>query len=380
MSAKVLFVDDEPNVLDSICRNFRRDFDLSVAEGGDAALQLMENDGPFAVVVSDMRMPGMNGVELLAACKERWPDTVRMMLTGNADQKTAVDAVNHGDIFRFLNKPCDRDTMGQAVQAGVRHYQLVTAERDLLENTLRGSIKALAEVLSLTNPEVFGRTTRYKNLINMLAKRLELPDLWQLESVALLSQMGCVSVPEDLVKRKTAGHPLPDDELEEFAAHAAVGADVLAAIPRMDEIAAAVRYQEKNYDGSGFPRDDIKGEQIPKGSRLMRVIIDLDAFQTSGMSRTEALGRMKQQSVRYEPSVLDALIDVMTNESRGKKVRVSISELTDKSTLAEDVRTSEDVLLVADGQETTEPVRQHLRNFLARGLIREDIVVWVDAE
>ena len=195
MNQKVLFVDDEPNVLQSIRRNLRKRFDLDTAEGGEAALQkLGESDG-FAVIVSDMRMPGMNGVELLSEAKKRWPDTVRVMLTGNADQQTAVDAVNHGDVFRFLNKPCETEALAKTVSAALRQNELITAEKVVLEKTLRGSIKALADVLSLANPEVFGRTTRYKSLISKLAKELDLADVWQLESAAMLSQIGCVSLP-----------------------------------------------------------------------------------------------------------------------------------------------------------------------------------------
>ncbi|MDH3748454.1 MAG: response regulator [Gammaproteobacteria bacterium] len=118
MSNKILFVDDEPNVLQSIRRSLRKQFDLDTAEGGEEALRMLKANGTYAVIVSDMRMPGMNGVELLSQARKDSPDTVRMMLTGNADQQTAVDAVNHGDIFRFLNKPCEPTFSSRQSQAG----------------------------------------------------------------------------------------------------------------------------------------------------------------------------------------------------------------------------------------------------------------------
>lgn len=376
MNEKVLFVDDEPNVLQSIRRGLRKQFDVHTAEGGDAAMELLRNGDQFAVIVSDMRMPGMDGVQLLSQAKELCPDTVRMMLTGNADQQTAVDAVNHGDIFRFLNKPCENVELGGAVRDAIRQHALVTVERDLLENTLRGSIKALAEVLSLTNPEVFGRTTRHKRLMHRLATAMKLPDIWQLESVALLSQMGCVTVPEELVKRKAGGFPLPADELEEFAAHAKVGADLLAAIPRMDVIAESVRFQERNFDGSGYPTDGPSGEDIPVGARLMRVILDFDGFLTSGESSDEALGRLRQQQKNYDPSILTALEALLHNVSTQTPVSMPVGSLTDVMILAEDVHTSADVLLVAKGQEATQSVRRHLFNFRSQGLIGEEVLVY----
>lgn len=375
MNQKVLFVDDEPNVLQSIRRGLRKVFDVHTAEGGEAALQLLRDEGSFAVIVSDMRMPGMNGVELLSQVKKLWPDTVRMMLTGNADQETAVDAVNHGDIFRFLNKPCENTLLGDAVKDGIRQHALVTAERDLLENTLRGSIKALAEVLSLTNPEVFGRTTRYKYLMRRLGTALELPDLWQLESVALLSQMGCVTIPEELVKRKIDGHSLPDEELDAFVAHTKVGADLIAAIPRMEAIAESIRYQERNFDGTGYPKDGPRGEDIPLGARLMKPILDFDACESSGASSEVALGRLRQQQERYDPTILVALESTLHQTAPRKPVLTNIGSLVDSMILADDVRTSTDVLLVAKGQETTSSVRRHLQNFLLRGLIDNDVMV-----
>lgn len=375
MSEKVLFVDDEPNVLQSIRRGLRKQFDVHTAEGGEAAMQLLREEDHFAVIVSDMRMPGMNGVELLSQVKQLWPDTVRMMLTGNADQETAVDAVNHGDIFRFLNKPCDNVALGEAVKDGMRQHALITAERDLLENTLRGSIKALAEVLSLTNPEVFGRTTRQKHLMTRLATALKLPDIWQLESVALLSQMGCVTIPEELVKRRAGGYHLSAEDLQEFVTHAKVGADLLAAIPRMDVIAESVRYQERNFDGTGYPADGPSGEDIPLGARLMRVILDFDAFESSGASSAEALGRLKQQQGHYDPAILAALESLLGQGAIETPVLTSIGSLTDVMILADDVRTSTDVLLVAKGQEATSSVRRHLQNFLSQGLIGNEVLV-----
>jgi CheY-like chemotaxis protein len=126
--------------------------------GGAAALALMGEAGPFAIIVSDTRMPGMDGVELLSQVKEQFPDTTRVMLTGNADQATAMEAVNRGAIFRFLTKPCDSELLVQTLEAGIRQYELVTAEMQLLDQTLKGTLEMLVELLSLLDPRSFGRT------------------------------------------------------------------------------------------------------------------------------------------------------------------------------------------------------------------------------
>ena len=380
MTQKVLFVDDEPNVLQSIRRSLRKQFDLDTAEGGEAALQKLGEDGGFAVIVSDMRMPGMNGVELLSAAKKRWPDIVRVMLTGNADQQTAVDAVNHGDVFRFLNKPCDADALAKTVSAAMRQHELITAEKVVLEKTLRGSIKALADVLSLANPEVFGRTTRYKSRISKLAGELGLDDVWQLESAAMLSQIGCVSLPGDLVLRKSQGEPLTDVEVAEFAAHASVGAELLTTIPRMDQVAEAIRYQEKNFDGTGYPEDAVKGEEIPVGARMLKIIADFDALESSSSDALQAIEAMRPQASRYDPVLFSAFEKTVTQASAMTAKTVEISQLTDSMVLAEDVVTSENVLLIAKGQETTLSARRHLQQYRANGQIEDRIHVFVTAQ
>jgi len=377
MNKKVLFVDDEPNVLQSIRRNLRKQFDLDTAEGGEEALNMLASNGEYAIVVSDMRMPGMNGVELLSQAKQKWPDTVRMMLTGNADQQTAVDAVNEGDVFRFLNKPCDAEVLASAVNVGLRQHELITAEKELLEKTLRGSIKALADVLSLTNPEVFGRTTRFKSKLSQIASAMQLNDAWQLESAALLSQIGCVSVPADLVRRQANGSSLSDDELAEFSAHANVGADLLMTIPRMEDVAKSIRYQGKNFDGSGLPADDVNGGDIPIGARLLKVVIDFDMAEESGLPAADALEKLKQSASRYDPEILAALEKTMGQSTGLKAATVNINNLTDFMVIAADVLTSENVLLIAKGQETTLSTRRHLQNYKNRGLIGEAVRVLV---
>ncbi|MBT8434538.1 MAG: response regulator [Gammaproteobacteria bacterium] len=380
MGEKILFVDDEPNVLQSIRRTLRSKFDVDTAEGGEEALGKLTANGTYAVIVSDMRMPGMNGVELLSQAKQQSPDTVRMMLTGNADQQTAVDAVNHGDIFRFLNKPCESEELSGAITSGIRQHRLITAERDLLENTLQGSIKALTDVLALTNPDVFGRNTRFKHRLRQITDEMGITDTWQLEDVAMLSLIGSMAIREDLLKRKLHGESLSFDELAEFALHAKVGADLLMAIPRMEDIAQSIRYQEKNFDGSGHPRDDVKGGDIPLGARLIKIILDFDAFESSGDSEQAAIGKLKAQAQFYDPAVLSAFENTFKQDSPLVVKPVPISQLTDGMLLADDVVTASEVLLVAKGQDTTQSVRRHLQNYQANDQIGDTVNVWCEAD
>ena len=166
MAERILLVDDDNNILEGYRRSLSREFLLETALGGSQALKLATDNGPYAVVVSDMRMPGMDGIQLLSSIKAQSPDTTRVMLTGNADIDTAINAINEGNIFRFLNKPCSKEEMAKALTAALVQYRLVTAEKQLLEQTLSGCIQVLTEVLSLVNPAAFSRAERARRYIH----------------------------------------------------------------------------------------------------------------------------------------------------------------------------------------------------------------------
>ena len=175
MIEKILFVDDDSSVLATCKRNLRKHFHVETALGGQQGLEAIDNHGPFAVIISDLRMPGIDGIEFLASAREQSPDSVFMMFTGYADVQTAFEAVNEGTVFRFLIKPCPLETLVKALKAGIAQYRLVTAERELLEKTVKGSIEVLTEVLGMVNPVAFSRATRIKHYVRDIAVGQQCP-------------------------------------------------------------------------------------------------------------------------------------------------------------------------------------------------------------
>ena len=248
MTEKILFVDDEPNVLQSIQRQLRKRFELETAESGDEALKVLKERGPFAVIVSDMRMPNMNGVELLTRIKDLYPETVRLMLTGNADQETAMEAVNSGQIFRFLTKPCPQATFITSLALALRQYRLITAEKELLQKTLKGSVTVLSELLGIAHPLAFSAGLRIKKYMVTLAEALALPNPWQYEIAALMSQIGCITLPGDVLSKVYADQELTPEESEMYAEHPLTGASLLEKIPRLEQVTKMIEWQQKRYD------------------------------------------------------------------------------------------------------------------------------------
>lgn len=362
--ASVLCVDDEPAVLDGLRRSLRGLVDLHTATGGDEALATLEAAGPFAVVVSDMRMPGMDGVTLLARVRERSPDTIRMLLTGNADVGAAAAAVNHGQIFRFLCKPCPPDQLRAAVKAAVDQHRLVTAERELLDRTLRGSVQALVETLALANPTAFTRAARLRRLVRSLVSVLGVEDWWHLEIAATLSQIGAVTLPPAVVEKLHTGEDLSPDEAEMAERLPAIAEDVLSTIPRLEAVREAIRYQDKHFDGSGRPPGPVRGEQIPLGARILRVAIDYDQLEARGLSPRLATDALRSRSGVYDPAILDALEHAVGRWGLARESReVTVDELRPGMILAADVRARNGLMLVGRGHEVTPSLLQRIRNF-----------------
>jgi len=300
MTPRVLFVDDDPNILDAFQRQLRKVFALETA-AGVKRVEAVRARGPFAVIVSDLRMPKMDGIQFLARVRETAPDSVRMMLTGNADLQTAIEAVNEGNIFRFLTKPCESHLLIKAVADGIRQHQLVVSERELLQKTLRGSLKVLSEILQLINPEAFGRASRITHYAKEVGKIMRVSDLWQLETAAALSQIGCVILPEKALKKLYQGRGLTGEEKQLFEMHPFIASDLLMHIPRMQGVAEIITYQEKYFDGSGIPQDSLRGKEIPLPGRILKVVLDFDTQQAGGATKSEAVERMSAPRAATTP-------------------------------------------------------------------------------
>ena len=360
---KILIVDDEASVVAGITRQFRKEFNLVPANGGEESLDLIESEGPFAVVVSDYRMPGMDGIQFLAQVRERSPDSVRVMLTGQADFDTSINAVNEGRIFRFLTKPCPPDVLSKTLHAAIDQYQLITAERDLLQRTLRGSIKLLTDILALTSPAAFGRAMRARERAGRIASSLGVPDPWTVELAAMLSHIGCIMMPPETVEKMYQGKPLNPAETQMVECYPQVGHDLLANIPRLGNVAKIVVYQQKRYNGFGPPNDAVSGQEIPLGARILKLLLDFDVLESGKMQRIEALATLRNRPGWYDPRVFAALELLLGAPVEENTSSVSLEELKPGMATVDDVRSESGVLVLARGQDITEPLLERLRHF-----------------
>ena len=360
MSNRILCVDDEPNILLAFARQLRR-FEISTALGAELGLKTIEETGPFAVVVSDLRMPHMNGVQFLAKVKELSPNTIRIMLTGEADLYAAAEAVNQGSIFRLLLKPCPADVLGSALDAALEQYRLVNAERELLEQTLRGSVEVMTEILSLVNPEAFGQAHRMRRYVRHISAALQLPDRWQYEVAAMLSQIGCIAVPPEILNKLHLGQALTESERKVYASRCQVAHDLLAKIPRLDVVARMVQGQNAAVSA---PAATAAIGPATLGSRMLRVANRLDEFVMMGVPLAEAAARLKADK-SFDPAMIAAMETMAEGEAQTEIVSIRIAQLRVGMVLNADVRSRTGLLLLGKGQEITPSVIARLCSFAA---------------
>jgi CheY-like chemotaxis protein len=359
--ARLLLVDDEPAVLEALALNLRRSFDVVTAPSGADGLEYLMAESDFAVVISDMRMPRMDGSTFLAQAREIAPDAVRILLTGQADLEAAIKAVNQGQIFRFLTKPCPRDSLRAAIDSAVAQHRLQTGERVLLEQTLRGSIKMLVDILAITSPAAFGRANQIKTRVLRLGSLLGILDSWQLEIAALASQLGHIVWPHELCEKIEARLPLTEDEQRIVARAPAMTEQLLANIPRLEGVRAmlAMHVQPPRRTLSADPTTQL----IELGAHLLRIAIDIESIEARGET-SSPMSVLLSRSDHYDAEVLEAVERMYREAAPGVLIKpVSVSGLRAGMMLAEDVRLANGTLLVARGYEVTESFIERIKNF-----------------
>lgn len=369
MIGKVLLVDDDVRILEGYSRHLRKSFEIWTAAEAKQGLDILHREDGFAVVVSDMRMPGMDGIEFLSAVKSSFPNTSRIMLTGNAGQQTAIDAVNEGNIFRFYTKPCTPDILEKAIKAGFEHYNLIVSEKTLLEQTLTGSVKVLVDVLSIASMDAFSTRKLLRDWARGIAQQLDMSKAWELDVAAMLSPIGQIAVPVEVTAKVQADTPLTTVERDMVDRVPEVGSKLIDNIPRLQNVSRIVYFQNKGFDGSGFPNDLVAGRDIPLGARILKVLIDLAKITQGEPPNQAAFGELEKRRNLYDPEILAIAqsfflgeTDEPAEDPAYEILGIPIDRLLPGDCLATHIRTMDGTLILAMGEEITHPQIEKLRN------------------
>jgi response regulator RpfG family c-di-GMP phosphodiesterase len=405
----LLFVDDEPGILSALRRLFRpHGYRILIAEGGQAGLDILAKE-TVDLVISDMRMPEMDGATFLKAVRVRWPGIMRILLTGYADITSTVSAINEGEIYRYISKPWDDNEIIIVVRDALERQQLERENRRLTELTQRQndelkSLNAgleqkvaertaeLSQALSfveqshgelkkafLTTVQVFaglvelrsgqigsqlaGHGRRVADNARGLAQRLNLDDseVQNVMFAALLHDIGKLGLPDELLTKPFT--LLTQEHRVQVMKHPVIGQNILMSIERLREAALLVRHHHECFDGTGFP-DHLAGMAIPLGSRLLSVVNDYDALQAGtlvqrSLKPDEALAFLvSNRGKRYDPQLVDAFAELLAERGRSKVSEAPLRPLHLKPgmVLARDLNHRDGYLLLARGIVLTKEI------------------------
>ncbi len=373
---KILFVDDEKNILNAYKRNLRNQFQIYLADNPATALEIIKRYGPFACVISDLKMPEMDGLTLLEKIKELAPDTVRILLTGYADLNTAIEAINKGNLFRLLTKPCSMKDMEIAINDAIAQYNLIVSERELLTKTLKGSLNVLIEILSTVQPLVFNFTMRFKSLAKSIAERLKYPNMWEVEISALLMHIGLVSVPADIIEKKLHGLELNSEEEKIFRNHAELGAKLISQIPRLEKIAQNIKLQYEPYFVLKEKFKESPG-RFPFVAAVLKTLNDYFELLAKGTPESEAIKKMENNLETYDPAVLGALEAEILGVEKDRTIKlIKLAELQPGMILAKDLRDANNFLLLPKGTKINPIMLSKIANYAKMTKIYEPVEIF----
>jgi len=279
-------------------------------------------------------------------------------LTGEPSRDAAAAAINEGQIFRFLTKPCAPEEVRAAVEAGVLHHKMLMAEKRLMQETLLGCINALIDVLSMTNPVAFGRTNRVKRMAMDLSAALGAHGFWQLEAAAMLSQIGYISLPAELVEKLYYGQKLSPEETAVSAGAPKVARTLLARIPRIEAVVQILA------DSQDPPGESAAVGIIKQGADILRLVLAYDALIVAGNSVNIAIQTLRDLPLPHDEKLLDTFAQIMGASAEKQELRESlVAALMPGMIILDDLRTAVGTLLVPKGFEVTETFLERTRNF-----------------
>ncbi len=315
MSRTVLFVDDEENILKALRRLFQKsDIQVLTAGSGEEALEILRRTD-VAALVSDQLMPEMKGDELLIQARKVSPDTVRIMMTGHGDLPTALQAINSGEVFRFLLKPWENQVLRGIIEEALARHLLLRSMR----NAEEGTLLALAQTIELKDRYTRGHCERVAGYARLLAERLALPeDLRRsIKFGSWLHDCGKIGVPESILNFRG---PLSPTETETMRNHPRWGAEVAtqAHLPR--EVVNIILYHHERFDGTGYPQG-LAGEQIPLEARIVAIADVYDAIiserpYSRSKTESEAAGILQRLGGGgLDPDLTRIFLDLMKEGS-----------------------------------------------------------------
>jgi response regulator RpfG family c-di-GMP phosphodiesterase len=415
----LLCVDDEPNIVSALRRLFRTaGYRMLTAHSGAQALEVLASE-PVDLVISDMRMPGMDGAHLLEEVRARWPRIMRLLLTGYADVQSTVAAINRGEVYRYITKPWNDQEILLTVREALEREALqrektrlealtqqqndalkvlnatleekvalrtqeLTQSHERLKKSYLTSIKTFSALIELRGGQLAGHARRVADFARRTAKAMNVPDAGQQEIfvAGLLHDIGHIGLPDTLLSC-----PIPrmsDDDLSLYRKHPVLGEQALMALDDMQGVATLIRSHHERHDGEGFP-DRLRGEAIAVGARILAVVDAYDDLLTGhlgarGLTTAEACTIISRgRGTRFDPETVDIFLQLCVKGAPTATMpprRTATGDLVTGMVLARDLVSAEGVVLLASGQRLTDDLIRRIKVYEKREGIQ--LVLWTE--
>jgi len=377
----ILVADGDPEIHKIFRKLLAEEFELVCFSESEDALKWLKQNTSVAVIVSCFNLPGRGGVKFNKVCERVVPYAARIMLTREQSLEHVLQAVNEGHLFMFLNKPCDATVFLNAMRAGLAYHKQMIHDRTMLEKTLAGSVKMLIEVLTMFHGDAFRRTVPVRHQALTLAKAIGLEKTWELQMAVMLSPLGEALLPKDILARYRAARSLSDQERDILDRAPDQTRELLKNIPQLERVADILYLSNRGYDGSGFPKDGPRGDEIPIGARIIKLLTDLWYASPETGADAAALEALKIKHKAYDPKLLGLaktlLLDQPDRVEGQAPILCYIRALNVGDVLADDVLTeASHELVLARGHHLTQTTIRRLDQYNRVSGIRQPIRVY----
>ena len=394
---RILLVDDEAEVLQILGEILSSmGYQAETASSGEEALAKLSPQTDL--VLLDVKMPGLDGLQVAQRIRKNpaTQDIPIIMVTALGSRTDRLSAVRAG-ASDFIQKPVDaielrvraeaqlklKESQDEVKRQRAELQKAYASEKELLERTLQGSVRTLVDILGLVSPLVFSRVGRIRRLVRQICVSLDLPNAWQYEFAAMLSQVGWVAIPPEVTEKHFTGQPLAAEEQKMIESHPEVTADLLARIPRLGFAAEMIRGQAKTHFKEFYSGDLKHRDPVTIGALILRAVVHYDLLLSQGLGHRDAVTELRRAEARNDPAVLAALQAIIVDEA-GSPIdleprKVRLSELAQEMILGEDLlsRGERGILLARKGQEVTRALLEKLKNALLKADAQRQIFVLV---
>lgn len=435
---RLLFIDEDKDLIDSITEHFSGTYTVFTAHTSFEAMEILDRQGPFAVIVCNLYMSGVSGIDFLRKVRKAYPNTRRIILSEVSDSATIILAINRARVYHYVTKPCPPVILEMIIEKAVKRYRYIATEKNFIDETIKETVNAFSDILAMTNPVAFTRCSRIASVVLQVCKELGLRECWKYEAAAKLSQIGCVQIPAETIEKMYQNEELSFGERKMLKDYPQLSHNLISDIPKMNDVAKMVLNQREDFTGPPMPppppetpiedamaaaeaeadeaiqqtsSDEITVENSdeesqlteqkaekpvydpyapenleylgnPKdrdmeliGAELLRVAIDLETKISCGYSLKDAIAFFKETRNIYNPHILVALSKVELSEPDKKIMDVPVTELNKYMYFEENVCSKSGALLATKGQKLTPALKELFDNYYEQENIQETVKV-----